>query len=506
MANYQQEMAKRKLLELGFTNEMDLIDAISMDSTFANPLLATDVYKIGHMTQYAPGTTKVVSYLMARSNKVYDKTVFFGLHYWLKRYFTRRITMEMGHGFIENANAILGPQSDEVKARIKSLCELGYIPLEIKAVPEGTVMPTGNVLLTITNTHPDFFWCVGFFESLILKVWDAISTASCSYTYLRTTKGFYEKTCDSLDGLEYAVHDFGYRGCSSEAQAALTGLGHLLSFNGSDTVPAREFGMSYYNVYPSYPLMGSVPASEHSVMCSFGKQDELEAFRHMLRLYPTGIVSIVSDTYDVYQALTTFAEKLRPEILSRDGKVVFRPDSGHPEDIICGDPKAAEGSPEFLGAIRLLDKGFGSTVNSKGYKVLNPKVGLIYGDGMYLERYIRTLERLEKMGYAASNLVIGVGGILRNHSRDTLGFALKAVYVEINGQPRDIEKTPITDKKKQSHKGRVALVIEDGEYKTIDQCSDEDLKRCVLQTVFKDGEIINFPNFAHMRNMVRYSL
>lgn len=502
MANYLQEMVKLRTKQLGFDNEMDLFYYVFMDGTFANPLLATDVYKIGHMTQYAPGTTKVVSYLMARSGKVYDKTVFFGLHYWLQRYFTRRITMEMGSEFIENANAILGPQSEEVIAKVKALCELGYIPLEIKAVPEGTVMSTGNVLLTITNTHPDFFWCVGFFESLILKVWDAISTASCSYLYYRTAKTFYEKTCDSLDGLDYAVHDFGYRGCSSEAQAALTGLGHLLSFKGSDTVPARSFGMSYYRVSSTYPLMASVPASEHSVMCSFGKQDELEAFRHMLRLYPTGIVSIVSDTYDVYEALTTFAEKLKPEILSRDGKVVFRPDSGNPEHIICGNPEAAEGSPEFLGAIRLLDKAFGSTINEKGYKVLNPKVGLIYGDGMYLERYVRTLNRLEQMGYAASNLVIGVGGILRNHSRDTLGFALKAVYVEVNGQPRDIEKTPITDTKKKSHKGRVALVIEDGQYRTIDQCSDEDLKRCILQTVFKNGEITVYPKFEEMRNKV----
>lgn len=213
-----------------------------------------------------------------------------------------------------------------------------------------------------------------------------------------------------------------------------------------------------------------------------------------------GIVSIVSDTFNVYTVLTEFAERLKPMILARDGKVVFRPDSGNPEYIICGDPSALEGSNEWKGAIRLLDEMFGSTVNEKGYKVLNPKVGLIYGDGMYLERYERTLQRLKELGYAACNLVIGVGGILRNHSRDTLGFAIKATYVEINGEPREIEKDPITDTKKKSHKGLLALTKDTNDnFITFDQCTKQMEQQGLLKTVFKNGELTSEITFDEIK-------
>lgn len=301
------------------------------------------------------------------------------------------------------------------------------------------------------------------------------------------------------------------------------------------------------------------------------RDSELAAFENMLRLYPSGIVSIVSDTFDVYRVLTEFAEKLKPTILDRDGKVVFRPDSGDPETIICGSIEYIDDIDMFdfedhiyhsrihgepsddkyekivfckksnkfwklhadvpydrhykqyyyicdveitkkehnptnaeKGAIVLLDEMFGSTVNEKGYKQLNPKVGLIYGDGMYIERYQRTLKRLKEMGYAASNLVIGVGGILRNHSRDTLGFALKATYVEVNGQPREIEKDPITDNKKKSHKGLVALykLIKHGEpptFFTLDKRNWDEENGGELHTVFKDGKLTRETTFEKVR-------
>jgi nicotinamide phosphoribosyltransferase len=227
----------------------------------------------------------------------------------------------------------------------------------------------------------------------------------------------------------------------------------------------------------------------------------LEAFSHILDLYPTGIVSIVSDTFNLWDVLTIFAEKLKPKILARQGKTVFRPDSSPktPIEIICGDPAAEFGSHEYKGAIRLLDEIFGHTINAKGYKVLNEKVGLIYGDGMYFERYTTTLELLEQMGYAASNLVIGVGGILRNHSRDTMGFAIKATYVEANGEAREIEKDPITDSKKKSHKGLLALHKSGEDYITLDQQSTEQEQTGLLQTVFKDGELKNGYNFEDIR-------
>ncbi len=471
-----------------------------------NILLQTDVYKMGHMEQYAPGCNKVYSYLTARNETIFNETVFFGLQYYLKRYLSSSITPEMGEEFLAYRKLILGSNSPEIEAKIRALCALGYLPLEIKAIEEGTVLPVKNVLMTITNTHPDFYWVVGFVESLLLKLWYTITVATCSYQYRKVVNRYFEVTDDGeLRPLkDFAVHDFGYRGDSSEEGAAISGVAHLLSFLGSDNVPALPCAVDYYNAdIHGEPVMLSVPASEHSVMCSFGREDEIEAFRHMIELYPTGIVSIVSDTFDVYKVLTDFADQLKESILKRDGKVVFRPDSGNPEYIICGDPNAIEGSNEWKGAIRLLDEKFGSSVNSKGYKVLNPKVGLIYGDGMYLERYERTLQRLQQMGYAASNLVIGVGGILRNYSRDTLGFAIKATYVEVNNQPREIEKDPVTDHKKKSLKGMLSLVKENNLYRTIDQCTSEQEANSLLQTAYLNGKIVKETSLADIRKKVK---
>ena len=479
-----------------------------MNISTKNPLLATDVYKMGHMEQYAPNCNKVYSYLTSRSDKVFDKTVFFGLQYYLKEYLSVKLTQEMGEEFLDYRRRILGSNSEKVESQIRDLCKLGYFPLKIKAVEEGTVMPVKNVLMTITNTDPKFYWVVGFVESLILKLWYSITVASCCYKYRSLVEKAFEDTVseDLMFLKDFTVHDFGYRGDSSEESAAISGAAHLLSFCGSDTVVALPFVDSYYNADKNSLLMASVPASEHSVMCSFGRENEFDAFENMLSLYPSGIVSIVSDTFNVYRVLTEFAQKLKPAILARDGKVVFRPDSGNPEYIICGDPNAPEGSDEWKGAIRLLDEMFGSSVNAKGYKVLNPKVGLIYGDGMYLERYQRTLDKLKEMGYAACNLVIGVGGILRNHSRDTLGFAIKATYVEVSGEKREIEKDPITDSKKKSHKGLLCLTLGDNmEYITIDQCTEEEEQKGLLRLVFENGQIFNEVSFSTVKNKVNFN-
>lgn len=471
-----------------------------------NPLLMTDVYKMGHMEQYAPGTSYVYSYLIARSDKTFKETVFYGLQYYLKRYLRQPLTPEMGEEFLRVRASILGGNSPEVEQKIRALCKLGHWPIVIKAVPEGTVMPVRNVLMTIANTHPAFYWCVGFIESLLLKVWYPITVATCCYQYRKLAQRYWDETVERSEhaGLDFAVHDFGYRGDSSEEGSAISGLGHLLSFRGSDTVPAWRFAEAYYGAHGD-AIMASVPATEHSVMCSYGREDELGAFNRMLDLYPTGVVSIVSDTFNVYTVLTDFADKLKSRILARDGKVVFRPDSGNPEHIICGNPDAPADSLEGLGAIRLLDRAFGSTVNKLGYKVLNPKVGLIYGDGMYLARYERTLERLRTMGYAASNLTIGVGGILRNHSRDTLGFAIKATCVEVDGQQREIEKDPITDPGKKSHKGLLSLEYRNGAYATLDRRSVAEERCGLLRTVFANG-IVWHQSLGEIRERVAKSL
>jgi len=455
-----------------------------------NVLLATDVYKMGHMEQFPEGITKAYAYLTARSDKKIPFTLFNGLQPILKNYLAQKITHEMVTEFLQVRESILGPTPKHIFEKMHALADLGYIPLEIKAVPEGTVLPVKNVLLTMTNTHPDFAWTVGFFESLVLKVWNPITVASYSMKLRNLVDTYADATVGNRLHCDWAVHDFGYRGCSSEETAAISGAAHLINFRGTDTVPAVKFLMDNY--FATGLIGGSVPASEHSVMCSYGQADELKAFEHMLNTYPTGIVSIVSDTYNLWNVLENFTQVLHKRIMARDGKVVFRPDSGDPELVICGNPSAPAGSAENLGAIRLLDREFGSTVNALGFRELNPKVGLIYGDGMYFERYERILAKLKSMGYASSNLVIGVGGLLlQQHSRDDQGFAIKTTYVEVNGEARDIVKDPITDPGKKSHKGRLRLDYVNGRYVTTDQVSAADEKGGILDTVFKDGKLVN---------------
>lgn len=455
-----------------------------------NVLLCTDVYKMGHMVQYPKGTNKVYSYLIARSDKKIPYTVFFGLQYYLENYLSQKITQEMVNEFLEYRAMILGSNPEEIIQKMNALAQLGYLPLKIKAVEEGTVMPVKNVLLTVTNTHDDFAWVVGFVESLILKVWNTITVAGYSMKLRKLCEDMATATCDNNLHVDWQVHDFGYRGCSSEETAALSGAAHLINFRGTDTVPAVKL---LKETYKGSGLIGaSVPASEHSVMCAFGQENEMEAFQNMLDQNPSGIVSIVSDTYNLWNVLQNFAVQLKPQIEAREGKVVFRPDSGNPEYIICGDPNAPAGSPEALGAIRILDQVFGSTTNEKGFKVLNPKVGLIYGDGMYFDRFEKILKNLMEMGYASSNLVVGVGGLLlQSHSRDDQGFAIKATYCEVDGQPREIVKDPITDPGKKSHKGMLSLGLENGVYTTFDQCDAYEENLGQLKTVFENGVILN---------------
>lgn len=468
-----------------------------------NVLIGADSYKMSHMVQYPEGTTKVYSYLCARSDKEIPYTVFYGLQYYLKEFLTQTITDSMVDEFLELYKDINGAEDVRVTIKMKALAKLGYLPLEIKAVPEGTIMPVKNVLMTMTNTLPEFYWVVGFVETLLLKVWNTSTVAAYSLKLRKLADRFTNDTCDNNLHSDWQFHDFGLRGVSSQETGALSGSAHLLVSRGTDTVPAVQLLKDYYN---ASGLIGmSVPASEHSVMCSFGQEHELDAFKNMLKLYPTGIVSIVSDTYNFWNVMTNFTSQLKQDILARDGKVVFRPDSGTPELIICGNPNAREGSPENLGAIRLLDQMFGSTINNKGYKVLNPKVGLIYGDGMYYGRVEKIFQTLKDMGYASSNIVFGIGGLLlQQHSRDEQGFAIKATSCEINGEYREIVKDPITDVSKKSHKGLIKLIKNsDGQFVTLDQVSEIEEKEGLLELVFKDGKLIKEQTLDQIRERVK---
>jgi nicotinamide phosphoribosyltransferase len=468
-----------------------------------NLMLATDVYKMGHMSQYTPGTSKVYSYLLARSDKKMPATLFYGLQYYLKMLETKP-TQEMVDEFLVYRKNILGADAPaDVKDKLQALVKLGYFPLKIKAVREGSVIPVRNVLMTIENTVPGFHWVVGFMESLLLKIWNTCTVASYSRKLADLCRRFANDTCDDEGHLPFQVHDFGYRGCSSEETAALSGSAHLINFLGTDTVTALKLIKDTYGA--TEPVGLSVPATEHSVMCSYGQENEFQAFERMLDLNPSGIVSIVSDTYDLWNVLTNFAERLKTRILERNGRVVFRPDSGDPPKIICGDGDAETGSPEWFGAIRLLDKMFGSKKNKKGYRVLNPKIGLIYGDGMFYERFERVLEMMKLMGYASSNLVIGVGGLLlQHHSRDDQGFAIKATFAEVDGKVRELMKDPVTDQKKKSHKGLLALMKDaDGRYYTKDRCTMEEEAASLLETVYENGKITRLTTFDEIRKLAR---
>ena len=470
-----------------------------------NPLLCTDVYKMGHMEQYPPGTTKVYSYLQARTDKKVSATVFYGLQYYLKM-LEQPITKEMADEFLEYREMMLGfPAPQDIVDKMDALVKLGYFPLKIRAVREGSVIPVSNVLFTMENTVPGFHWLVGFVESLLLKVWNTCTVASYSRELQRMCKKYSDETCDNGEHLPFQVHDFGYRGCSSEETAALSGSAHLIHFFGTDTVPAVKLVKETYGC--EGPIGLSVPATEHSVMCAYLEANEFQAFERILDLYPTGIVSIVSDTYNLWRVLTDFAPRLKKRILAREGKVVFRPDSGDPPKIINGDITAKIGSPEWDGCIRLLDRVFGSEVNKKGFKVINPKVGLIYGEGMYNERLNGIFGTMRDLGYASCNLVTGIGGLLlQRHNRDDQGFALKATFAEVDGEERELEKDPVTDRRKKSHKGLLALMKDgEGNYYTKDRCTPEEEQASLLEDVFLDGKIVRLVTFNQIRELAAKS-
>lgn len=468
-----------------------------------NTLLATDVYKVGHKNQYHPDTTEVYSYLEAR--KPGQKVLWWGLQYYLKEYLVNRIAPMHVEEFLEYHQAIL-PDVELTPQDIHQfgeLGELGYWPVEIKSAPEGLIIPTGNALMTIKNTDPRFYWCVGFLESLLLKVWYPSTVATASRKYYELVKYYGEVTCDDLNHLPFAVHDFSYRGTSAEESAAIAGASHLLSFRGSDTITANWFARTYYS--PTSKLGLSVPASEHSVMCSYGRGGEFEAFDHMLDLYPKGIVSIVADTYDYWDILKAYLPSRKERIMAREGKVVVRPDSGNQVDIICGTHTPLM-TPESLGSLEMLWHHFGGTTNSKGYRVLDPHVGLIYGDGFVYDKFEQVLARMKELGFASSNLVIGVGGILaQQRTRDELGFALKASRaVRQNGNIIEIFKDPLTDPGKRSKKGLMNLCTAQHDnggmiYCTTDQCTEEDETKGILETVFRNGEITKTYSFDEVQ-------
>jgi nicotinamide phosphoribosyltransferase len=476
-----------------------------------------DGYKVDHRRQYPPGTEYVYSNFTPRSTRVPGETkvVFFGLQYFLQAYL-----QELAHEtfFSKQRGAIvrkyqkfldsyLGPNQIGTK-HIADLHDLGYFPLRFKALPEGTRVPLRVPMFTVENTVPEFFWVTNYIETILSNVlWKACTSATTAYRFRKTLEHFAESTGGDQSFINWQGHDFSFRGMSGPEDAALSGAGHLLSFTGTDTVPAIQLLDRYYGGENNGLVGGSVAATEHSVMCAGGRQDELETFRRLLNLYPTGILSVVSDTWDLWHVLSTILPKIKDQVLARAGKLVIRPDSGNPADILCGYAPGTRHTANVVGpAVYACRKGvieslwdlFGGSINDKGYKVLNPRVGAIYGDSINNDRASEILQRLQAKGFASTNVVFGCGSFNYQYvTRDTYGFAMKATWAQVNGEEHMLYKDPITDDGgKKSARGRLAVTqdIVSSEYRLIDGLTLAEEKRVRagndLITVWENGRFV----------------
>ena len=454
-----------------------------------NILIMTDSYKFTHWRQYPVDTTKVFSFFESRGGQD-PWVVFFGLQYFIKKYLTGVVVTEQKIAQAKRLVAAhLGDDSffNEEGWRYILSEYGGKLPVEIRAVPEGTVVPVSNVMMTIVNTDDSgkTAWLANHLETLLSQVWYTSTVATQSRAMKQTIMRYLQETGDA-DGLPFKLHDFGYRGSTSPESAALGGAAHLVNFMGTDTVAALEMAMEYYGAdMPGF----SVPATEHSTMTSWGKGGELDAYRNVLRQYPTGIVSVVSDSFDIFKACRDYwGGELKDAVLQRDGVLVVRPDSGDPVIVLKE-------------VFAILGEAFGTTLNEKGYKLLPPQVRVIQGDGIDRYSLQEILEALKLDGWSADNIVFGSGGgLLQKVNRDTQKFAIKCSAVKRGGEWQDVMKDPITDPGKRSKAGRITLVQDDeGDYHTV-QLSEVNVPGYdVMRTVYRNGELLREQTFDDVR-------
>jgi len=481
-------------------------------------VLRKDFYKVGHPFQYPEKTQLVYSNLTPRKSRIegVDKAVVFGPQYYVKRW------------LIDDFNKnFFGLPKDEVLKRYKrriehaigplksydhiaDLHELGYLPLRIKALKEGTLCPMRVPLMTVCNTLQHFGWLTNMGETLMSSaLWRPITSATTAFSYRKRFHEYAKRTGADLAFVPWQGHDFSERGLDEDS-SWVSGMAHLTSFYGTDTIAAIDGLEYYYGANCEKEMVGgSVPATEHSVMCIGGQADEIETFRRLItEVYPTGIVSVVSDTWDFWKVLTEYLPKLREVVKAREGKLVIRPDSGDPVKIICGDPEAPVGSPARLGAIELLYSVFGGKYNDAGFVELDPHVGLIYGDSITPERQHEILERLWANGFASSNVVLGIGSFTYQYvTRDTLGLAMKATAGIVDGEFRPIFKKPATDDgTKDSAKGLLQVYTQNGELKVRENCTWLQEADGELQIIFRDGKAYNFQTLSEIRQRLEAQL
>lgn len=508
-----------------------------------NPLLLTDGYKTGHHQQYPKGTTLVYSNFTPRSNKYApkgcDKVVSFGqqmvmkqIHDMFQNYFFKRPKEEVISEIKQEMSWYLGTEYDV--SHFEKLHDLGYLPIHVKGIEEGTLVPIKVPVLTIYNTEPEFYWVTNYLETIISNLlWKPMTSATIAYQYRKVLTQWMLKTDPERAWfIDWQGHDFSMRGMDSIAATISSGLGHATSFMGSDSLPVIHGARKFYGAQG--PVVGSVNATEHSVMCAGSKEDEIGTFRRLLETYPTGILSVVSDTWDLWKVCTEHVVTLKEEIMARDGKLVIRPDSGDPVDIICGlnskppimidsellKSKDVHNEPKVKGVIELLWDVFGGTVNEQGYKVLDSHIGAIYGDSITIDRAEEICKRLEAKGFASTNIVLGVGSFTYQYNtRDTFGFAMKATYVEVTELDRlsnipdkdgilgfktvgrEIFKDPITDDgTKKSATGLLSVFKDDNlVYRLHDHCDWDTESKGELQTIYKDGTLRNVVSFEEIR-------
>lgn len=459
-----------------------------------NLITDVDSYKFSHWVQYPPNTTSMYSYFESRGGK-FDSVVFFGLQYILREYLTKPITALD----INEAEKLAGLHGEPFNRAgwEKILTKYnGYMPVTVRAVPEGTVVPVNNILFDIqlTDPDPDVFWCVSWLETQLSRAWYGCTVSSLSRECKKIIWNALQRSSDDPAAeIGFKLHDFGARGVSSLESSRIGGAAHLVNFLGTDTVEAIRCADEHYS---SGVCAWSIPAAEHSTITSWGREHEVDAYKNFVQKYlidrvvPVGVPKLaacVSDSYNIYNVVeNVWLGSLHDMVKNSGGKLVIRPDSGEPVEVI-------------LNILGIFDRKMHLKINNKGYKVLPDYYGLIQGDGVNIESISEILEAMMRAGFSASNIAFGMGGKLLQADihRDVQKFAFKCSSILVNGKWEGVKKSPITDPGKNSKSGRLALLpgINPGEFVTVQGPAGND----ILVPVFKNGKMLVEYKFEDIR-------
>jgi nicotinamide phosphoribosyltransferase len=484
-----------------------------------NSLLLKDFYKAVHSEMLNPGMTKSVSYYTPRKSRVnrWPKVVNFGLQMFIKNWlidefnenFFNRPEDEVVAEYKRVLDNAMGKDIYDIN-KVRKLHKLGYLPIEIISIPEGVEVPMRCPIFGITNTHDDFAWLPQALESLIsAEVWYPMITATVGHTYRQIVDKYYDLTCDDNIPHRRALGNFDFRGDMGVDAALKAAAGWLMSFVNTATVPAIPFMEQMYNCDCTKEEVGfGAVSTEHFVMCSnFAADGDERTFlkRLLTELYPNTSFSCVCDSYDYWNVVENILPSLKDEIMAHNGCFLVRGDSGDCVDVVTK-------------TVFKLWELFGGTVNTKGYKVLDPHVKALYGDSITVERAEKIYQILMENGFAASNVSLGVGsfsmhcieedGMLKPFTRDTFSSCIKACDAIMNGKEYPIFKDPKTDREtgdgfKKSQRGACRVFLKDGELTYEDGLTyEESLKNNIMQPVFRDGKLLVDYTIKQVRNQL----